>query len=46
MKVDYTVLGCPVHVEIASGDVFLPKTSRGSNPELARKAEESQVIRE
>ena len=46
MKVAYTVMGCPWHTETASQSVFLPKTSKGSNPESVRKIEESGVVKE
>jgi len=45
-KVAYTVTGGPWHERIPSSIVFLPKTSKESNPELARKVEESRVVRE
>ena len=41
MKVAYIVMGCPLHTETASQSVFLPKTSKESNPESVRKIEES-----
>jgi hypothetical protein len=46
MKVAYTVTGCPWHTETASQRIFLPKTSKGSNPESGRKLEESRVVKE
>jgi hypothetical protein len=41
MKVAYIVTGCPWHERTASLIVFLPKTSKESNPESVRKIEES-----
>jgi hypothetical protein len=46
MKIAYTVMGCPWHERTASSIVFLPKTSKGSNPESGRKLEESRVVKE
>ena len=45
-KVASIVTGCPWHERTPSSIVFLPKTSKESNPELDRKFEESRVVRE
>jgi hypothetical protein len=46
MKVAYIVMGCPWHTKTASRSIFLPKTSKESNPELTRKVKESGVVKE
>ena len=45
-KVDSPVTGCPWHERTPSSIVFLPKTSKESNPELVRKIKESRVVGE
>jgi len=45
-KVASIVTGCPWHERTPSSIVFLPKTSKESNPELVCKIKESRVVGE